>query len=82
MIVIASVNGKESGVNYAHYISSKHGVLGLMKAVALELGPLGIRCNAGCCPVSSGLPSLIGRGLGFDGWWARLGHAGSSGVRR
>lgn len=47
MIVIASVNGKEPGVNYAHYVSSKHGVLGLIKAVALELGPLGIRCNAG-----------------------------------
>lgn len=46
MVVIASVNGKEAGVNYAHYVSSKHGVLGLMKSVALELGPLGIRCNA------------------------------------
>jgi NAD(P)-dependent dehydrogenase (short-subunit alcohol dehydrogenase family) len=46
MIVIASVNGKVPGVNYAHYVSSKHGALGLMKAVALELGPLGIRCNA------------------------------------
>ncbi|MGX7731002.1 mycofactocin-coupled SDR family oxidoreductase [Rhodococcus sp. 2H158] len=46
MIVIASVNGREAGTNYAHYVSAKHGVLGLMKAVALELGPHGIRCNA------------------------------------
>ncbi|QHE73210.1 mycofactocin-coupled SDR family oxidoreductase [Rhodococcus sp. WAY2] len=46
MIVIASVNGREAGANYAHYVSAKHGVLGLMKAVALELGPHGIRCNA------------------------------------
>jgi SDR family mycofactocin-dependent oxidoreductase len=46
MIVIASVNGKEGGANYAHYIASKHAVLGLMKSVALELGPYGIRCNA------------------------------------
>ncbi|KZF13189.1 oxidoreductase [Rhodococcus sp. EPR-157] len=46
MIVISSVNGKQPGHNYAHYITSKHGVLGLMKAAALELGPYGIRCNA------------------------------------
>lgn len=46
MIVIASVNGREAGANYAHYVSAKHGVIGLMKAVALELGPHGIRCNA------------------------------------
>jgi NAD(P)-dependent dehydrogenase (short-subunit alcohol dehydrogenase family) len=46
MIVTSSANGHEAGANYAHYVSSKHGVLGLMKAVALELGPYGIRCNA------------------------------------
>jgi SDR family mycofactocin-dependent oxidoreductase len=46
MIVTSSANGLEAGANYAHYVSSKHGVLGLMKAVALELGPYGIRCNA------------------------------------
>lgn len=46
MIVVASVNGREAGANYAHYVSSKHGVIGLMKAVALELGAHGIRCNA------------------------------------
>lgn len=46
MIVVASVNGREAGANYAHYVSAKHGVIGLMKAVALELGPHGIRCNA------------------------------------
>lgn len=46
MIVISSVNGVEGGPNYAHYIASKHAVLGIMKSVALELGPHGIRCNA------------------------------------
>lgn len=46
MIVISSVNGREGGANYAHYVSSKHAVLGFTKAVALELGGHGIRCNA------------------------------------
>jgi NAD(P)-dependent dehydrogenase (short-subunit alcohol dehydrogenase family) len=46
MVIISSVNGREAGFNYAHYVASKHAVLGLMKCVALELGPYGIRCNA------------------------------------
>ena len=30
----------------AHYVSSKHGLVGLMRACALELGPEGIRVNS------------------------------------
>lgn len=46
IIFIASVRGVQANCNYAHYIAAKHGVLGLMKCVALELGPYGIRANA------------------------------------
>jgi SDR family mycofactocin-dependent oxidoreductase len=46
IVVISSVNGIEPGPGYAHYIASKHGVIGLMKAMALELAPHGVRCNA------------------------------------
>jgi SDR family mycofactocin-dependent oxidoreductase len=42
----SSINGVEAGFNYAHYVSAKHGLLGLMKACALELGPYGVRSNA------------------------------------
>ena len=42
----SSINGVEGGWNYAHYVSAKHGLLGLMKATALELGPHGTRANA------------------------------------
>jgi len=42
----SSINGVEGGWNYAHYVSAKHGLLGLMKATALELGPYGVRANA------------------------------------
>jgi 3-oxoacyl-[acyl-carrier protein] reductase len=31
--------------NYAHYVSSKAGVMGLSRAMARELGPLGVRVN-------------------------------------
>ena len=46
IILISSLNGIEAGGNYAHYTAAKHGVVGLMKTVALELGPYGVRCNA------------------------------------
>ncbi|MGD9734457.1 MAG: mycofactocin-coupled SDR family oxidoreductase [Solirubrobacterales bacterium] len=46
MILWASVNGREPLMDYAHYTSSKHGVLGLNKSFALELGPHNIRVNA------------------------------------
>jgi SDR family mycofactocin-dependent oxidoreductase len=46
IVVISSVNGLEPGHNYAHYVAAKHGLIGLMKSMALELGPHGVRCNA------------------------------------
>ena len=46
MVFTSSINGVEGGWNYAHYIAAKHGVLGLMKSVALELAPFGVRVNA------------------------------------
>ena len=41
----SSINGLEPGANYAHYCSAKFGVVGLMKTLALELAPHGIRCE-------------------------------------
>jgi SDR family mycofactocin-dependent oxidoreductase len=46
IVITASVNGVQPAVNYAHYVAAKHGVIGLMKAIARELAPFGIRCNA------------------------------------
>ena len=46
IVIISSVGGEEPGRNCAHYSATKHGVLGLMKNIALELGPYGVRCNA------------------------------------
>jgi SDR family mycofactocin-dependent oxidoreductase len=46
IVITSSTNGLEAGLNYAHYVSAKHGVIGLMKNIALELAPYGIRCNS------------------------------------
>jgi SDR family mycofactocin-dependent oxidoreductase len=48
VVLTASVNGLEGGPGYAHYVAAKHGVVGLMRNAALELGPYGVRCNAVC----------------------------------
>lgn len=47
IVNIASLAGlRASGPDLAHYVSSKHGLIGLTKAMAVELGPLGIRVIA------------------------------------
>jgi SDR family mycofactocin-dependent oxidoreductase len=46
IIATSSVMGRETGKDLAHYAASKHGVLGLVKSIAYELGPYGIRANA------------------------------------
>jgi len=46
IVITASVNALEAGQYTAHYVAAKHGLIGLMKNIALELAPYGIRCNA------------------------------------
>lgn len=48
IVLTSSTNGFEAGPGFAHYTAAKHGVLGLMKTAAVELGPYNIRCNAVC----------------------------------
>jgi SDR family mycofactocin-dependent oxidoreductase len=46
MIFISSVAGLIAYPNLAHYVAAKHGVTGLMRALAIELAPAGIRVNS------------------------------------
>jgi len=48
IIFISSIDGLRAEADYAHYVASKHGVIGLMKAVALEAGPSNVTANAVC----------------------------------
>jgi (+)-trans-carveol dehydrogenase len=48
MILISSVCGLTASAGYAAYNASKHGVIGLMRTLANELGPDGITVNAVC----------------------------------
>lgn len=57
IVITSSVMGHESGKDLAHYAASKHGALGLMKSIAYELAPYGIRCNAV-------LPSVVHSAMG------------------
>lgn len=46
MVFIGSVLSHRANAQFAHYTAAKHGVLGVMRAFALELAPYGIRANS------------------------------------
>lgn len=46
IVVIASDGSMVGSPSMSHYCSSKHATLGLVKSVAMELGPHGINVNA------------------------------------
>lgn len=48
IVNVASVYGLAGGVERSSYVASKHGLVGLTKAVALETATTAITCNAVC----------------------------------
>ncbi len=48
IVVVSSVAGLTAGPSYAAYVTSKTAVLGLVRSLAVDLGPHGIRANAVC----------------------------------
>ncbi len=46
VVVVSSVAGLSAAGDYAAYVTSKHAVVGLARAAAVEWGPVGVRVNA------------------------------------
>lgn len=46
IVLTSSIAGLKGQPGIGHYVAAKHGVVGLMKTLALELAPLGIRVNS------------------------------------
>lgn len=71
LIAIASTAGLQGGANIAPYVASKHGVLGLVKSLAIEVARRGITCNAVCpgfvdTDIADAAVENVMNGMGFD----------------
>ncbi|GAB4437545.1 MAG: SDR family NAD(P)-dependent oxidoreductase [Chloroflexi bacterium OHK40] len=76
IITIASIAGKVGGRYIAAYSASKHGVLGLTRAMAAELAPNGVTVNAICpgyadTPMTDATVANISARTGMDQGRAR-----------
>jgi SDR family mycofactocin-dependent oxidoreductase len=61
IILTSSVGGLKPYTNTGHYIAAKHGVIGLMRTFAVELGQHFIRVNA-VCPTNVNTPMFMNEG--------------------
>jgi NAD(P)-dependent dehydrogenase (short-subunit alcohol dehydrogenase family) len=46
IVVVSSISGVAGGAEMPAYCASKHGVIGLVRAAAIDLAPHGVTCNA------------------------------------
>lgn len=61
VILTSSVGGLKAYPHTGHYIAAKHGVIGLMRTFAVELGQHFIRVNA-VCPTNVNTPMFMNEG--------------------
>lgn len=57
MVFVASIAGLKGIENLGAYAAAKHGVIGLMRTLAIEMAPRGVRVNA-VCPTNVGTDLL------------------------
>jgi SDR family mycofactocin-dependent oxidoreductase len=70
LVFTSSTAGIRAGSHIAHYAAAKHGVLGLMKSLAHELGPYSVRVNA-VCPSMVATPMILNKGV-YKLFWPDL----------
>jgi (+)-trans-carveol dehydrogenase len=61
IVLTSSVGGMHAMPNMSHYVSAKHGVIGLMRSLAVELGPRSIRVNS-VLPTNVNTPMFMNAG--------------------
>ncbi len=61
IILTSSVGGLKPYPHTGHYIAAKHGVIGLMRTFAVELGQHSVRVNA-VCPTNVNTPLFMNEG--------------------
>ena len=78
IITVASVNSKRASYHGCAYSASKHGVLGLMRTVALEVASAGITANCICPgPVET---AMLAKRIEYDA--RRLGRSTEDHIRQ
>jgi len=68
ILMTASALSLVGSTRHAHYVASKHGVLGLVRALAIELAPHRINVNA-VCPGGIDTPMVSGLLQSAEGEW-------------
>jgi SDR family mycofactocin-dependent oxidoreductase len=61
IVLTSSVGGMKALPNMSHYVSAKHGVVGLMRSLAVELGQYSIRVNS-VHPTNVNTPMFMNEG--------------------
>ena len=80
IVMVSSTAGEVGAASYSAYCTSKHGLLGLMRSIAADVGPHGVTCNAvmpGWVRSTEMSDRTIGveaerRGLSVDEAWNRV----------
>jgi (+)-trans-carveol dehydrogenase len=61
IVLTSSVGGERAMAGMSHYVAAKHGVIGIMRSLAVELGEYSIRCNA-VLPTNVSTPMFMNEG--------------------
>jgi len=71
IVLVSSMAGLHATAMATGYVSAKHGVIGLARALACDYGPQGVRVNAVCpafvrTPMADGIMDIVGQIHGVD----------------
>ena len=75
IVITSSISGFKGVAGTGHYCAAKHGVVGLMKTLAVELAPHWIRCNC-IHPTGTATPMIMNEAMGV--FLERAQRAGSN----